>query len=367
MDIPAVRGVILEEIVLYLLARLGYRIVLPSEEGTQLGHSGLEVQGRGEWHQIDALGAFDHTPAFIYPIRLMVEAKCYAARRPVGIDVVRNAVGVLKDVSENFFSDRLASAHNGSGISSLQYRRFNYSAAIFSTSGFTANAERYAIAHQVFLIQYAHNRLFTNISAGLMGLKATHFKKAIWRNSPNALARIRADIRNTFARIGVDETLPWGKDLLPNGRSYLEEMIVSPLANIGGSYFGMLQGVWPIHLLSHTELPAQAFARTDVVNCKVYGLQSDSWSFAPVNSQEGDPNWFRLEFDLPESVLQLVRKHRGDKLKIAGIKEQHFSFINIAGTIGGIRRQVRLQLSDEWIQDVIARERRRRGSDTDVS
>ncbi len=71
MLLPAVRGVLLKELVLYLLCLVGYRIVKPGEEGTKLGHSGLEVRGRGEWHQIDVLAAFDKTPAFMYPLRLM--------------------------------------------------------------------------------------------------------------------------------------------------------------------------------------------------------------------------------------------------------------------------------------------------------
>ena len=33
------------------------------------------VRGRGEWHQIDALGRLKYTIPFIYPIRLLCEAK----------------------------------------------------------------------------------------------------------------------------------------------------------------------------------------------------------------------------------------------------------------------------------------------------
>jgi hypothetical protein len=67
------RGIIFEEIVLLLLERVGYRIVVAPEDGTKTGPSGLEVQGRGEWHQVDALAAFDHAPPFMYPLRLVLE------------------------------------------------------------------------------------------------------------------------------------------------------------------------------------------------------------------------------------------------------------------------------------------------------
>jgi len=114
-----VRGVLLEEVVLHLLKIVGYRVidVKSKAEGTRKGKSGLEVIGRGEKHQIDALAAFDYTPAFMYPLRLIVEAKCYKRSSPIKIDIVRNSVGVLKDINENYFSTKL---HNPSSEIKLQ-------------------------------------------------------------------------------------------------------------------------------------------------------------------------------------------------------------------------------------------------------
>src|SRR5437016_1513930 len=82
--INQIRGGLLEEVVLLLLDRSGYRRVRVGEEGTRNGRAGLEVEGRGSHHQIDALVSPVHSHAFIYyPIRLMVEAKCET--NPVGL------------------------------------------------------------------------------------------------------------------------------------------------------------------------------------------------------------------------------------------------------------------------------------------
>lgn len=162
MKLPAIRGALLEEIILHLLEKIGYRVITAGEAGTRAGRSGLEVQGRGEWHQIDALAGFDFTPAFMYPLRLLLEAKCYAPSRPIGIEVVRNAVGVLKDISENYFTINKRSEEE------IKIQRYNYNTALFSTSGYTKNAERYAIAHQIFLIQYNSVHLFQPIRDGLL-------------------------------------------------------------------------------------------------------------------------------------------------------------------------------------------------------
>jgi hypothetical protein len=52
---------------------------------------------------------------------------------------------------------------------------------------------------------------------------------------------------------------------------------------------------------------------------------------------------------LPEEIAELVKAAEGDKITIADVKMSHFSFISVSGLIGGIRRQVRLELDEEWI------------------
>src|SRR5206468_8075613 len=92
---------LLEEAVLFLLRVSGYRTIEQAGRDATLhdGHSGLEVRGRGSHHQIDAVADYIVPQPFANPSRLLVEAKCYPTRI-VGLEVLRNSVGVLKDVSE---------------------------------------------------------------------------------------------------------------------------------------------------------------------------------------------------------------------------------------------------------------------------
>lgn len=173
MVLVAIKGAILEELVLHLLKVVGYSPLKVGDEGTKGGHSGLELEGRGEWHQIDAAVLLDHSPAFMYPLRLLVEAKCYAEHRRIGIEVVRNAVGVLKDISENYFNVKSVSSV-GSTLD-IKTQRFNYQSAIFSTSGYTRGATQYAVAHQIFLIQYERVVLLKPVVEGLRDLTEKHF------------------------------------------------------------------------------------------------------------------------------------------------------------------------------------------------
>jgi hypothetical protein len=356
MHISAARGAILEELVLHLLAKVGYRTVQADKtEGTRDGHSGLEVKGRGAWHQIDALAAFDRTPAFMYPLRVMVEAKCYSAGSSVGIEVVRNSVGVLKDISENYFAFRPIKGDDPE----IQVPRFNYHAAIFSTSGYSSAAQRYAIAHQVFLIQYSRIHVLEPVIQGLLALNPTHLaKKAALPSHKTMTALLREELRQMLT-LGEAPVSSQFNILNPAGRRHVRENIVTPLLAINGSYFGMLQGKWPMHLLSRKPLPPAVFARRDDVPCKIYGRNSDRWSFVPVEWNEGDINWFRLDFDIPEEILELVKAVGSDPMALAQVKHEQFSTLDLSGRIGDIYRQVRLRLDEEWFEQYLQKIRKK--------
>jgi hypothetical protein len=135
---------LLEEAVLHLLRRSGYRTVdtCASDPTLCTLAAGLGVRGRGCSHQIDAIADFIVHQPFSNPQRLLVESKCYEFNHRIGIDVVRNAIGVLKDTSE-FWAV-------GPGPIAGR-RRYHYQYAIFSASPFTSSAQKYAFAQDVHL------------------------------------------------------------------------------------------------------------------------------------------------------------------------------------------------------------------------
>jgi len=276
----------------------------------------------------------------MYPLHLMVEAKCYAADRPVGVEVARNSVGVLKDISENYFTyTRRGETFRGP--------RYNYTAAIFSTSGFTQGAVEYAVAHQVFLIQYENVPAIQPLIDAIFEFG----EDCINVLGKQAIAAARGYYRKCLAG-GVVGGAP--RQLTERGIRLLRGPVVEAARAVRGSYFGMLQGQWPLHLLRREPLPPQAF-RSDLVRCRVHGNHRGEWKFVPINIQRGQPGWFELEFSLPPVIAELVEGHWDDPVAVANLKQQHFSFIDLTGVIDGIRRNVRLELDREWIQEYIRR------------
>lgn len=338
--IPQIRGAFLEEIILYLLKNIGYEIVTSNDIDVRDGHSGIEVQGRGEWHQIDAFAKLQYTPAFMYPLRLILEAKCYKNSMPVGIGIVRNSVGVLKDITENYFTFH-------SQYNDLKFQRFNYHSAIFSTSGYTKGAQNYALAHQVFLIQYENISLMHPISNALLDINTEYFN--VDDVSTLNLSQLRKSFRSL---IDYGEIGAINEDFSDLGNELLSQNVLENLFLIQGSYFGMLQGKYPMHLISELPLPPQLFENQDQVECRIIRSEDNSWAFASLNDQP----FFNLEFDLPEHIADVINSI-SDRREIANQKKMQFSYIDITGKINGVFRMVKLKLDQEWLNNFLNRNR----------
>ena len=143
------KGYLLEIVLSKLLEINGYDVItVPDGNEIILKHNGLNIKGRGGFHQFDTLGKFKITPPFMSPLRLFVEAKFYDSK--VGIDKVRMGVGILEDININYSTIDMTEKE-------LAKERYQYQYAIFSTSGFTKNAQSFAIAHKVHLIDLTGN------------------------------------------------------------------------------------------------------------------------------------------------------------------------------------------------------------------
>lgn len=338
MGIVQIRGAILEEVVLVLLEKIGYKIITSGNEGTRRGKAGLEVPGRGEWHQIDALAAPIFAPAFIFPIRLMVEAKCNKPKTKVGIGVLRNSLGVLTDISQNYFT---VNAPGGA----VQLKRFNYHSAIFSTSGFTINAIRFAIAHQIFPIQYSDVPLMAPIAELIRRLQPDHIVKTARRKSLTQV-KVRRRVRDIIEDPSTRNT----GDFTSDGFGIIQE-IGTNLRHIGGSYFGMMKGGWPLHLLSTQPLSPNAF-QLDIMSCRVRFTSNGACILQPSEYEEGTEEWFQLQFSLPNEVIRILQ-HLSDSLQLPNLKREYFKSISLSGVIGGIRRQIRLQLTEDLLEQYV--------------
>lgn len=344
-SIGQIRGALLEEAVLFLLHKVGFNVIYRADDsseptGIRDGHSGLELRGRGTWHQIDALAECELSPAFMYPLRLILEAKFYAKTK-IQLGAIRSFFGVEKDISENYFTKRV-------GGDDFSERRFNYRAAMLSVYGYTSGAVEFAVAHQIFLIEYKN----IPVIAPVIDAIAAFDEDCVTAPGKESIAEVRAVMRSALQlRLMPIDTPTY---VTERGLQLINEGLAQSVRRIGGSYFGMLQGRWPIHFLTETEISPEA-ATTDVIQCRLSGNEQGQWSFYPVDVQEGSARWFRLQFSLPPELASRISARWDDPVAVATEKTRNFSFVNLSGIIGGIRRTIRLEMSREWLDQYLAR------------
>jgi len=339
-SISQIRGSLLEEVVLLLLARSGYRRVLVGEEGTRNGPAGLEVEGRGAAHQIDALVTPVHAHAFIYPIRLLVEAKCEA--KPLGLAVVRSVVGSVFDINQNYFTERQPDGRE------LRMQRFNYHAAIFAANGYSADSEQYALAHQVFLIDYSHVGAMRPVVDALRSLEIEDLRELARRNLTT--------IRQGFRAVLEDEVIDGARDIFSEaGVQKLDDRLIPAIRDLRGSYYGMIEGIYPVHLISRQEIPARLIREQATIPCEIRVSDDEQvWAFEPSGIKRDSPEFFRLEFTIPEFIAEMLNARAEQERnarwrQIANIKEQYLRFVDITTISEGRLLAFRLELDMNWL------------------
>lgn len=128
------------------------------------GSAGQMIQGLGEAHNADVLMEPPVQIPFYIPSRLLVECKNY--KNAVGLNIVRNLLGVREDINHFNVVDAqtlIARQKQRRGIAADCYYRHWYQVAVASTSGYTRQAEEFAAAHRMSLIDFCEYPFWSEI------------------------------------------------------------------------------------------------------------------------------------------------------------------------------------------------------------
>lgn len=333
-----IKGVLFEEVVLFLLRTSGYiTISEPAGDPTlKLSASGLCVRGRGAEHQIDAIADFSVHQPFANPQRLLVEAKCHRPKNPIAIAVLRNAIGVLKDVSEFW------AASTGGGASKPRY---HYQYAVFATADFTREAQRYAFAHDIPLVPLARSAYFKpiiseieNTAAVLAGYEqgAVPPADSVYFDPRISLGDVRSTLRHLLQPI-------------PETGFIMNEAIVRPLvvlldmcaASMGG-LLATVRGAFPLFLMPAPWLDLDRLRNN--LHAQLF-REGGSWFLA--STRDNRP---LFSFDVP---AELFRRYVDDGALsgepiLSGDNEPSGGLQALAVTNRGLRR-FNFHLEGDWI------------------
>lgn len=363
-------GYLLEEVLVHLLRGNGYTLlkqVADDPDALVMKSNGLRVRGRGAEHQADALGELRVPVPFSLPIRLFVEAKNRG--KESGLGDARNAHGVIHDVNERFSTEAMWGYTH-------PLRRHRYCYALFSTGGFSSDAQFFALAHQLSLIDlsgpdFKHLRdLVDEATKELHGAAEDTFRL---KRFP--VGRMRALLREALDRLddviedviedAVELAAPRPTQKRSVGRefdTYLSEWArrFTLRLNQAAGVESLLLGFPPapfILVLNPTDLGAfEEYVGRHGPNIDVdihfqteTGLGGD-WTVTP----SADPGAFYLSFGLPGALekwlLSVPANSRATK--IAQAKETLFAHIDLFLE----NRLVRLTYTPTPLRPLIRRE-----------
>lgn len=321
MNKQQAKGYLLEVVLSKLIEVNGYEVITEenignTDEFKSCGRNGLKVKGRGGYHQFDTLGTFRVTPPFVYPLRLFVEAKFYSPDRPVGIEKVRMGVGILDDINTNYSTVNMTSAE-------LFLARYNYHYAIFSTSGFSNDAQRYAIAHKIHLIDLSGSEYKYIIDSiedivDILMFDTNQIKKNLFE----------AFKRNFSYLIYTEEEDQWNfKQALERIDNRLVPLILSLRTNIKGKYIFLatINSVNMIPLFADSVFN-ELLKSNPHQNISIHFNQenSDEWIVVPIDNYGNELRNLSARLTLPE----LFREYMKDDLeKAMYMKENIFGKI----------------------------------------
>lgn len=329
------RGMLLEEAILYILSKTGYAPILKKNGDPSLndGRSGLEVIGRGAKHQIDAVADFLYTPPFCNQQRLLVEAKFKGNK--TGIDIVRNATGVHKDVSEYWVVDNTTGAR-------IAKKRFHYLYAIFSKEPFTKPAQDFAFAQDIFLLPLKRNTLFKPI---IEAIDDVSFEDL---DEKPKLSAVRKYVRSRL----FEEMSIYGEDNISDYEAH--ESRVALWNNIaqfidvcrqrGFGFITMFDGKFPVFLSASRGLDTFIFEDENQVRIRVSG---DGWF---IESRDGTD---LFAFDLPEEIFEKYQRSGSlSRRQLLNIKANHMSEFYVFVSLNGDLKLIKFKLDRSWVERV---------------
>lgn len=331
----------LEEALAWMLRNSGYQLIVTASpmSGLAVNGAGLTVRGRDAEHQADVLGDFAFTPPFSLPIRMFVEAKYYGHARPVGLNLVRNAWATVADINEFHVADG-------------PHGRYRYVYALFSRSGFTDDAQQFALAHQISLV---------DLSLPMFGILRRAVREAAGGAfphvaGPGGIGALRAAFREVL------ETAP------PSSPALAESAAVSALQGVAATMRASLESynggefllAFPpapfiLTLTGATSNSIEQFTRYSEENPEHnVHLRRDSapesgshqasrWLLSPAEA----PAAYTLTFSLPEHVEGWITDEADGRANTRWLKRTLLSAIIIYRWVDGVPKVYQLRYTPQ--------------------
>lgn len=332
------RGYIFEVVIRHLLCLNNFKIITENVSNRVRTHNShhIEIKGRGTWHQIDSPCLYEKSVPFTYDLRLLAEVKFHT--REIQKEKVREFMGVIKDISENYFIEGDYSIENQT--------RYTDIGVFFAANGFQPEAEKLAFVHGIKTILYKNNQLMENIKNKIMDLEKHHLRADNCISSGNRIKFMDDLLRILQNPNNNGDLILFREDYgIENGVEILNDLILYS-NKIITSFFGITSTNYFLHFISNSVFPSRLFERVDERMCRIRHTQSGNFYL----TIDGDETETRFYFAAPEPLFQLIFS---SPQKVASEKISHFEKIKVSITLNSIQRSLVLKLNQDWLGQFI--------------
>ncbi len=257
-----VRGYLFERVICLLLRQNDLALVKPDRYNRdRVRHARenfIELKGRGGWHSIDCPFDYNRTVPFLYPLRLIAEVRYH--QTTVTKDAIRNFIGVLRDIQENYFID--------DSLTPEMVRERRMEIGLFlSANGFQAEAERLAYSHGIRTISYKNNPIIQMIKDDIDELESEYIRYDLFAQK-NTRFFLRDFEAMMSGLLDIDE-LTERYEIAAEAKTvflHLYETVKSVVTSImAATNTGMV-----FHLLGNQKFPEELFADKDIAVGHIY-------------------------------------------------------------------------------------------------
>lgn len=328
-----IRGYLFERVICLILKQNDLLLVKPDgdnrERVRRARENFIELKGRGGWHTIDCPFDYDRMVPFLYPIRLIGEVRYH--QTTVTKDAIRNFIGVLRDIQENYFIDDTLTAEM------VRERRMEIG-VFFSVNGFQAEAERLAYSHGIRTISYKNNPIIQAIKDDIDWLESEYISYDLFAQKSTRffLWDFEKVMDGAMAASELAERYELDVQAV-DFLNHLHDMVQGVQSSImATTNTGMV-----FHLLGNERFPEELFAGTDqAVGHIYYQNLSEENQIAYYLELEGDEQHRKFYFTPPEGLHdQAVYGVDGDA---AANRMLHMTL-----KLGGIQRSLTICLETD--------------------
>ncbi len=334
------KGYLFELVIMELLRKNNFSEISvaaePSDRVRELRPGFIEFKGRGCWHQIDCPCDYAKLIPFSYPLRLLGEVKFY--NKPLEKQHIREYIGVIKDIQENYF------VADGAGPQNYDSRKMEIG-VYFSAGGYQEEAEKLAYAHGIKTVSYANNCLIDALKAGIEELERNYLSVRCLRE--HAWRDFRADFIHLLRHGGFDYVKY--RDYIADGYRDIIEQIGNSFFRIRSSFIATTATGVFLHFVGEDDFPEEFFRTTDEGRCRVFYNYGNFGNRNFWLELADDPERRRFYFTPPEA---LDRNALFGRENVLNEKERLFCTLHVQIVLSGISRNLTLHLDEDWVDAI---------------